>query len=114
VSPWFYFCTLRSGLPFFLVSLTLNAPALADPLPADCPTAPEPPGATMPLTVTPRLPAGPGMPQGGYAQFSLNVPTNGTTCQTAAPELPRDILHGDSSTDILTGQPTGRVIIERQ
>jgi hypothetical protein len=66
------------------------------------------------MTVTPRLPAGPGLPQGGYAQFGLNVPTYGTTCEPAAPELPRDILHGDTSTDILTGQPTRRVIIQRQ
>jgi hypothetical protein len=61
------------------------------------------------------------LPKGGYAQVGVNVQTGGTICETAAPELPRDVLHGeptndvlggDASTDILSGQPKGRVIVE--
>jgi hypothetical protein len=94
----------------------------AAPLPADCPTLPTDPNNTMSLELTTRLAPRPGMPQGGYAQFGLNhVPANGTLCETAQPDLPRDVLQGEPSrdvlegehgTDILTGQPRGRVIIE--
>ncbi len=77
--------------------------------PADCPSVPAVPGATMTLQGVARLGPGPAMPRGGYAGFSIDqVPTYGTVCETAPPDLPRDVLHGDTSTDVLSGQPTGQ------
>jgi hypothetical protein len=54
------------------------------------------------------------MPQGGYVGLGLNgVPANGTVCVPADPVLPRDVLHGDTETDPLSGKPTrGQVFIE--
>ncbi len=95
--------------------LFLAAPAwAASPAPADCPTLPTAPGNTIPLNVMPRIAPRPGMPQGGYVGLGLNgVPANGTVCVPADPVLPRDVLHGDTDTDPLSGKPTrGQVFIE--
>jgi hypothetical protein len=90
-------------LAFFLL------PAWSD-TPADCPAAQSGPGLAAPVELTTRLPPRPGMPQGGVARLAVEVPTNGTVCVTQEPDLPRDVLHGDTSTDILTGRPRGNAV----
>ncbi len=95
--------------------MVILAPATyaSPPLPADCPTYPATRGYTIPLNLNARIAPRPGLPQGGYAQFDLgNVPADGTVCVPAAPELPRDVLRGDTSTDILTERPARRVIVD--
>ncbi len=94
----------------YLVLALFLLPAWAD-TPADCPTALSGPGLVAPVELDARLPPRPGMPQGGVARLALPIPTNGTVCVTQPPELPRDVLHGDTSTDVLSGQPRGATAI---
>ena len=108
-----------------LILLTLISPAAAaPPLPADCPNQPTNPDDMMSLNAMSQLNAGPGMPNGGYAGFTFDhVPAYGTLCETASPDLPRDVLHGDpgdvlggdASSGVLSGQPRrGQVFIDAQ
>jgi hypothetical protein len=56
------------------------------------------------------LPPRPGMPKGGVARLALQIPSSGTICPNQEPELSRDVLHGETSNDVLSGQPSSHAV----
>jgi len=97
-----------------LLLLSLSAAAAQ---PADCTPQPVPQSQQMPLSLAIPLKGQPGVPKaasGGYVGLGLgNVPAYGTVCGAAEPALPRDVLGGQPSDDLLSGAPPkGKVYIE--
>ena len=73
--------------------------------PADCPTRRGPP-ATIPLQLG--LTGLPGVPTGLQGSLEANIPASpgGELCETEAPVVPKDVLHGPPARDLLRGPGT--------
>ena len=70
--------------------------------PADCPTRPGT-GTTIPLQLG--LSGLPGVPSGLQGSVEANIPASpgGELCETEAPLVPKDVLHGPPARDLLRG-----------
>lgn len=70
--------------------------------PADCPTAPAPPGSSLPVAID--LAGRPGVPSGVKGQALLAVPMQPQPTDCGQPSAPADVLHGEPG-DLLRGTP---------